>query len=75
VAALWITIMKEDLSRDEFYKVINEQERVFKTGKAFNKAVAEFKYWEEEGGRGTDLAGQESPEEGCWYDKYGRHAG
>jgi hypothetical protein len=45
VAALWITIMKEDLSRDEFYAVIKEQEKVFETGKVFDKGVAEFKFW------------------------------
>ena len=45
VAAQWITIMKEDLSRDEFYKVMNEQERVFRTGKAFDKGVCTFEYW------------------------------
>ena len=50
VAALWITIMKEDLSRDEFYKVIREQERVFKTGNVFTKGVCRFKYWKRKAG-------------------------
>jgi len=45
VAALWIAIMKEDLEREEFKRVVREQAGVFKTGKVFDKGVAEFKHW------------------------------
>ncbi|MBM4250321.1 MAG: hypothetical protein FJ149_13085 [Euryarchaeota archaeon] len=45
VAALWIAIMKEDLEREEFKRVVREQAGVFKTGKVFHKGVAEFKHW------------------------------
>ena len=37
VSALWIAIMKEDLTRDEFYKIVREQAKVFRTGKVFDK--------------------------------------
>jgi ribosomal protein L44E len=46
VAALWITLMKVDLGRDEFYPVVNELAGCFEAGKVFDKGVCEFKYWE-----------------------------
>ena len=45
VAALWVTLMKLDLARDEFFAVVNELARCFETGKIFDNGVCEFKYW------------------------------
>jgi hypothetical protein len=45
VAALWISIMKADLARDEFYAVVNDLAKCFESRKAFDKGVCEFKYW------------------------------
>jgi hypothetical protein len=45
VAALWSSIMKIDLARDEFYAVINELARVIETGDHFDERVCAFLYW------------------------------
>jgi hypothetical protein len=45
VAAMWISLMKVDLARYEFYPVVNELAECFETGKVFDKGVCEFKYW------------------------------
>ena len=45
VAALWVTMMKVDLARDEFYAVIKEQARVIETGDNFDERVCQFLYW------------------------------
>ena len=45
VAALWVTLMKVDLGRDEFYAVVKELAECFGTGKVFDESVCEFKYW------------------------------
>jgi len=45
VAALWVTVMKVDLARDEFYAVIKELARCFETGDHFDERVCQFLYW------------------------------
>jgi len=45
VAALWVSVMKVDLARDEFYAVIKELARCFETGDNFDERVCAFLYW------------------------------
>jgi len=45
VAALWVSLMKVDLARDEFYAVIKELARVIETGDNFDERVCAFLYW------------------------------
>ena len=45
VAALWVSLMKVDLARDEFYAVIKELARVIETGDNFDERVCRFLYW------------------------------
>jgi hypothetical protein len=45
VAALWVSLMKIDLARDEFYAVIKELARCFETGDNFDERVCAFLYW------------------------------
>lgn len=45
VAALWVSLMKIDLARDEFYAVVNELARCFETGDNFDERVCQFLYW------------------------------
>jgi hypothetical protein len=45
VAALWVSIMKVDLARDEFYAVVKELARCFETEDNFDERVCAFLYW------------------------------
>jgi len=45
VSALWATMMKMDLARDEFYAVVKELARVIETGDHFDERVCRFLYW------------------------------
>jgi hypothetical protein len=45
VAALWFTMIKIYLAREEFYAVIKELARVIETGDNFDERVCRFLYW------------------------------
>jgi len=45
VSAFWVTMMKVDLARYEFYPVVNELADCLEAGRPFDKGVCGFKYW------------------------------